>query len=112
MTAPVSTAHLIENMQDARNRTLELVGDLDDEQLMGPKLPIVNPMRWEIGHVAFFYEYFILHKLYGRESILGATAARLYDSIAVNHEVRWDLPLPTMPETLSYMQDVFELLVE
>ena len=46
MTAPVSTAHLVENMQDARNRTLELVRDLDDEQLMGPQLPMVNPLRW------------------------------------------------------------------
>ena len=112
MTAPVSTAHLIENMQDARNRTLELVGDLDDEQLMGPKLPTVNPMRWEIGHVAYFYEYFILRQLYGNESVLGRKADELYDSIAVHHETRWDLPLLSRDETLSYMQAVFDRTAE
>ena len=112
MTAPVSTAHLIENMQDARNRTLELIRDLDDEQLMGPKLPIVNPMRWEIGHVAYFYEYFILRQLYGHKSVLGEKADQLYDSIAIDHELRWDLPLLTRRETLSYMQAVLDQLAE
>jgi len=112
MTAPVSTAHLIANMQDARNRTLELIRDLDDEQLMGPKLPTVNPLRWEIGHVAHFYEYFILRQLYGCESVLGEKAGQLYDSIAIDHSIRWDLPLLTRAETLAYMQAVFDRLAE
>ena len=112
MTAPVSTAYLIDTMQDARSRTLELVGDLSDEQLMGPKLPIVNPMRWEIAHVAYFYEFFILRQLYGRESVLGDRADQLYDSIAVAHDLRWDLPLLDRAETFSYMQTVLDLLTE
>ncbi len=57
MTQPVSTAHLIANMQDARNRTLELIQDLDDQQLMGPKIRTVNPLKWEIAHTAYFYEF-------------------------------------------------------
>ncbi len=112
MTAPVSTAHLIEHMQDARHRTLELIRDLDDEQLMGPRLPTVNPLRWEIGHVAHFYEYFILRQLYGCESVLGERADQLYDSIAIDHSIRWDLPLLTRAETLTYMQAVFDKLAE
>ena len=112
MTLPVTTSHLIENMRDARNRTLELVRDLDDAQLMGPKLPIVNPLRWEIGHVAHFYEYFILRQLYGYESVLAERADQLYDSIAIDHDVRWDLDLPTLEGTLSYMQAVFDRLAE
>ena len=40
-------------MTDAHNRTLELAAGLDEEQLIGPKLPIVNPLCWEIGHVAW-----------------------------------------------------------
>ena len=112
MTAPVSTAHLIENMQDARNRTLELVQDLDDEQLMGPRLPMVNPLRWEIAHAAYFYEYFILRQLYGRESIIGARADELYNSNTIAHDLRWDLPLLTRGETLAYMQEVFDRLAE
>jgi len=112
MTEPVNTAHLISNMQDARNRTLELVHDLDEEQLMGPRLPTVNPLRWEIAHTAYFYEFFILRQLYGHESVLGDRADRLYDSIAVAHDLRWDLPLLSRDETLSYMQAVFDRLAE
>ncbi len=110
MTTPVSTAYLIENMQDARDRTLELVRDLDDAQLMGPKLPTVNPLRWEIAHVAYFYEYFILRQLYGHQSVLGDRADQLYDSIAIDHDTRWDLPLLTRAETLSYLEAVLDRL--
>jgi len=106
MTLKVSTTYLTTMMQDARSRTLELVNGLDDEQLMGPHIPTVNPLRWEIGHTAYFYEFFILRQLYGQDSILGAKADELYDSIAVAHDARWDLPLLSLPDTLSYMQNV------
>ena len=46
-------------IQDAHKRTMELVSGLDANQVIGPKLRTVNPLRWEIGHVAWFYEKFI-----------------------------------------------------
>ncbi len=49
-----TTDYLIAQLRDARRRTLTLIKGLDDTQLMGPRLPIVNPLRWEIGHVAYF----------------------------------------------------------
>ena len=70
MTAQISTAQLAAMLQDTRTRTLELVDGLSAEQLIGPKLAVVNPLRWEIGHVAYFYEYFISRKLYGQKSRL------------------------------------------
>jgi len=113
MVQPVASTHLVEMMQDARARTLELVAGLSDEQLMGPRLPTVNPLRWEIGHVAYFYDFFILRQLFGEESLLGNEAADgLYDSIAVHHDTRWDLPLLTMDQTLGYMQGVQDRLAE
>lgn len=113
MTAAISTTKLIAMLQDARARTHELVDDLDQQQLIGPKLDTVNPLRWEIGHVAYFYEYFILRQLYGHESLLGNQQAdALYDSISVPHEVRWTLPLLSMVETKQYMQAVLDSLCE
>jgi len=64
-SSSASTTDLIEALQEARDRTLELIEDLSDEQLMGPRLRIVNPLRWEIGHVAWFQEYWILRRLGG-----------------------------------------------
>ena len=68
---------------------------MNAEQLIGPKLEIVNPLRWEIGHVAWFHEYFILRRKYGRET-LHERSDKVYDSIAIHHETRWDLPLLEM----------------
>jgi iron(II)-dependent oxidoreductase len=113
MTKAISKNKIIEMLQDARQRTYELVDGLTAEQLMGPKMGTVNPLRWEIGHVAYFYEYFILRELYGEESILGNNRAdALYDSIKVAHNDRWDLPLLSLDDTKAYMQGVLEKLSE
>src|SRR5688572_29710670 len=90
-------------LRDARRHTLALVADLNDQQLIGPRLEIVNPLLWEIGHVAWFQEYWVLRHLNHREPILPNGDA-FYDSAKVAHETRWDLPLPSRAKTLEYMQ--------
>ncbi|HEY3579825.1 MAG TPA: SUMF1/EgtB/PvdO family nonheme iron enzyme, partial [Pyrinomonadaceae bacterium] len=99
--------HNVSALQDARQRTLALVEDLNDEQMIGPRLDIVNPLRWEIGHVAWFQEYWVLRHLCGRKPIL-AHGDALYDSAKVAHDTRWDLPLPTKSETIAYMTTVID----
>ncbi|HEU4869627.1 MAG TPA: selenoneine synthase SenA [Pyrinomonadaceae bacterium] len=96
-----TTSELIEKLQEARLRTLRLVDDLDDEQMIGPRLSIVNPLRWEIGHVAWFQEYWVLRHLCGRSPRL-ARGDALYDSAKVAHDTRWDLKLPRKSETIAY----------
>lgn len=98
-------------LTDARARTLALVADLTDEQLMGPHLRIVNPLLWEIGHVAWFQEKWVLRHR-GKKDPLRADADALFDSIAIPHDTRWDLPLPTRKETLAYMQGVLDRILE
>jgi iron(II)-dependent oxidoreductase len=109
--AEVDTAQLAANMLDARARTHELVSDLSDEQLIGPKMDIVNPMRWEIGHVAWFHENFILQRAY-QQAPLNDMAQALYDSIAIAHSTRWELPLLSRDATLAYMQQVLDVLLD
>ncbi len=111
MTQPVSTDYLKQIVRDANARTMELVRGLDAEQLIGPKLDIVNPLQWEIGHVAWFHEFFILRRKYGREKI-HERGDRVYDSIAIHHETRWDLPLLEIDETLQYIGDVENELID
>jgi gamma-glutamyl hercynylcysteine S-oxide synthase len=98
-------------VQDARRRTLEQIADLDNEQLLGPRLEILNPLQWEIGHVAWFQERWVLRHAYGRPP-LRPYADALYDSAAVAHSVRWDLPLPSRQETLRYMAEVEKQVLE
>lgn len=109
MTRRLPTSTLIEMVDDARARTLAFVADLDDARLMGPKLAIVNPILWEIGHIAWFQEHFILKQLDGL--VLRPDADALYDSMRVAHDDRWDLPLPQLPWTKSYGRDVRDAIV-
>jgi iron(II)-dependent oxidoreductase len=87
----VDLTFLLESLREARRRTLALVADLDDQQMIGPRLAIVNPLRWEIGHVAWFQEYWLLRHLLGRSPTLAAGDS-LFDSAKVAHDTRWDLP--------------------
>ncbi|HYP27359.1 MAG TPA: selenoneine synthase SenA [Blastocatellia bacterium] len=102
-----SKTEILGMLEEARERTLELIEDLSDGQMMGPRLGIINPLLWEAGHVAWFQEYWVLRHLRGNPPILEHGDA-LYDSARVEHDTRWDLPLPSREETLSYMQSVLD----
>ena len=106
-----SDAILASWVRDARLRTLELVADLSDEQLMGPQLRIVNPLMWEIGHVTWFQEKWALRHA-GGEAPLRADGDSLYDSAAIPHDSRWDLPLPSRSDTLAYLSSVRDRVLE
>ncbi len=101
------TAALLE----ARSRTLALIEGLDEEQLMGPILPTVNPLRWEIAHVAYFHELWVLRHLGGRPPIR-ADVDTLFDSISIPHEDRWQLPLPSLDDTFAYTHEVMQAELE
>lgn len=92
-------------LRDARSRTLALIEGLDAEQLLGPRLSTTNPLCWEIAHTAYFHEFWVLRHLGQRQEIL-PDSDRLFDSISIPHETRWDLPVPSMEDTLQYMEDV------
>jgi gamma-glutamyl hercynylcysteine S-oxide synthase len=98
-----SSADLAAWIADARRTTLSLVADLDDAQLMGPRLATVNPLLWEIGHVAWFQEHWVLQHARGLPT---PRRDSLYDSSRVAHDLRWELPLPSRPETLDYLRGV------
>ena len=92
-----------DELKDARERTLALVADLRDEELLVPLLPTINPLLWELGHVAFFAEHWTLRTMLGRPSLLPGSE-RLYDSAKIAHDDRWSLPLPSRAETLAYLE--------
>src|SRR6185312_10428108 len=91
-----------EALLDARARTLALVADLRDDLLLVPMLDTINPILWEIGHVASFAEFWTLRHLHGRDPLI-AGADALYDSAKVAHDERWSLPLPSRAKTLDFM---------
>lgn len=98
---------IAQQAQEAHLRTLALIEGLDTEQLMGPMLATVNPLLWEIGHAAYFYEYWVLRHHLQKPSIR-SDSDDLYDSITIAHDDRWNLPLPELSGTLNYIQTVLD----
>jgi gamma-glutamyl hercynylcysteine S-oxide synthase len=108
----METEPLLTELHSSREHTRCLADDLGGEREFGPKLAIVNPPRWEIGHVGWFQEWWCLRDAReDRPSIL-PNADRLYNSATVPHETRWELPLPSFRETLAYRDEVTARLVE
>ena len=110
MTTPVPTDRLAAMLQSAHQRSLELLEGLSTEQLIGPKISTVNPLLWEVGHVGWFHEHFILRQEFGHAPLLDRGDS-LYDSIKIAHETRWDLPIYSLEEIRSYLDQVCKTLV-
>ncbi len=110
-TPRVSAQHLAAMLTATRSRTGALCADLTGQRSLGPRLAIVNPPLWEVGHVGFFHDHFALHTLYGLSDYQIPKAQTLYDSGKIAHDVRWDLPLPDWEATWAYLDRVFEAML-
>lgn len=102
---------LISELRAARKRLRAVADDLAGEREFGPKLAIVNPPRWEVGHVAWFQEFWCLRGGSEERASILPNADRLYNSATVPHATRWDLPLPSFADTLAYREEVSERLI-
>jgi len=101
---------LARDLLASREHSTRVTAGFDGERLLGPKLAIVNPPLWEIGHVGWFQEYWCLRRradgAFGDSILPGADA--LYDSSNVAHATRWGLPLPDLKATRAYLANVLE----
>lgn len=104
------SAKLVELTTAVRQRTLALVNDLEEEQFNVPVMDLVNPFRWELGHIAFFYEAFLLTPLDHIAPVIPG-GNDLYNSFEVDHNDRWGLDLPSRQGTFEYMETILEQVV-
>lgn len=102
---PWTQAETAAALRDARRRTLELVADLDDGELVVPRLVNLSPFLWELGRVAWFQERWLLRR-HG-EPAPRADADAIFGD-AATHGSRWDAPLPTRKETLGWLEQSLE----
>ncbi len=102
---------LAEKLRAARERTRRVADDLAGERELGPKLAIVNPPRWEVGHVGWFQAFWCLRGGSEEGASILPNADALYNSATVPHDARWTLPLPSFAETLAYRDAVAERIV-
>jgi iron(II)-dependent oxidoreductase len=106
-----SKAAIAERLAEARERTLELVEPLDDEQLNAVYSPILSPLAWDLGHIANFEELWLVQTIAEREPMHGELG-RFYDAIENPRKTRGELPILRDAELRAYMADVRERTLE
>jgi len=94
-------------LADARERTLELIAELDDEQLNRVYSPLLSPLAWDLGHIANFEELWLVQTVGGREPLHGELG-RFYDAIENPRRTRGELPILRDAELRDYLADVRE----
>lgn len=99
---------LIAEFEHTHGRTLQLFEDLDDAQLAVPYERGINPPVWELGHSAFFYEYFLLRKFENPEPVMPGFD-EIWDSFEIHHRSRWKPGMvPGKGETFAYYHRVLD----
>jgi iron(II)-dependent oxidoreductase len=102
---------IAERLAEARQRTLELIEPLDDEQLNRVYSPILSPLAWDLGHIANFEELWLVQTIGGLEPMHGELG-RFYDAIENPRKTRGELPILRDAELRSYLSDVRERTLE
>lgn len=95
-----------------RRTTLAVYRDLPASYWLPTQFPfsaITNPPLWELGHIAWFAEFFAVrwaaedgHGLRIRPLLDGAD--ELFNSSLVPHTARWTNIYPSPPECVAYME--------
>ena len=93
---------------EAHDLTRLLTQFLETENRVVPMLQIVNPPLWELGHIAWFQEFWLQRGGdFAAPSILSHSDG-WYDSTRVAHDTRWSLALPDAQATRAYAEAVRE----
>ncbi len=106
-----SKAAIAERLEEARQRTLELIEPLDDAQLNHVYSEILSPLAWDLGHIANFEELWLVQTIGGREPLHGELG-RFYDAIENPRRTRGELPILRDAELRAYLADVRERTLE
>ena len=107
-------------LQELRTHTLSAFRTYERANLLRiPYQPELNPPLWELGHIAWFQEYWIgrnKHRSEGTDWQIGRpqntslliTSDQWFDSAKVQHVTRWDQALLTRETCLTYAEQTME----
>ena len=108
-------------LRDSRAQTWALVADLTPAQWLPTLQDGVNPIAWELAHLAWFAEFWVLRgphdraadgqaKAYHAPRFAGPDA--YFDSSRLPHAARWTTPMPTRPQLTQMLEDQLEACLE
>lgn len=120
-TRTLSGAALATALRKSRGITLACVDDLTDEQWQRSETAETNPIAWELGHLAWFGEFWALrgpHHL-GADGFVHAERPpriagpdALYDSARLPRAERWQAELPPRQRVMEMLKEQLEACIE
>ncbi|WP_194713444.1 selenoneine synthase SenA [Noviherbaspirillum soli] len=115
-------AELAGALEDARDYTLALFDRFSDagldDPVRVPPLAVVNPPLWELGHLAWFAEWYILRRATSSAPDAAEGHSLLtkgddwFDSNTVPHDARWKLGLPSAGQIKTYCHEVLDRVLD
>ena len=89
----------------AREATLRLVEPVDDEQMVAQVSPIMSPLVWDLAHIGWFEEFWLIRRVATDEPLL-ERFDDVYDAFRHPRGQRSRLPILTPPEARAYLESV------
>ena len=92
-------------LQRTREATLQLLEPLDDELLLAQVSPIMSPLVWDLAHIGWFEELWLVRRGGdGKPSLAGFDD--LYDAFGHERADRSGLPILKPAEARAYLENV------
>ena len=114
-TAQRSQSEAVDALDEARDRTLSLVAEIDDDALARVHSTLMSPLVWDLGHIAAFEDLWIVHRLGGRP-MLRDDLADTYDAFETPRCERGTLDFLGPDAARAYLAEVrasaLEILAE
>lgn len=107
ISAPAQARDAVQELDDARARTLALIAHLSDGQLERLHSPIMSPLAWDLAHIAAYEDLWLCHRHAGMELLRPDLAAR-YDAFETPRAVRGEVELLDASQARAYMVEVRE----
>ena len=96
---------LLTSLSESRQRTLDLVVDLSDDDVEQVHNPIMSPLVWDLAHIAAYEDLWISNR-FGRRNLLREDLAATYDAFETPRQVRGSVKLLDRKQALEYLEEV------
>lgn len=115
---------LTQGLKTLRIHTLEAFAHFERAGALNvPLEDEFNPPLWELGHLAWFQEFWVARNLQRSDGVLQdirrprlpsivASADAWYDSAKVAHDSRWSLPLLQTTECIAFLQKTLDMSLD
>ena len=107
MCGASARASIAARLEEARARTLLLIGGVSEDALNEVHDPLMSPIAWDLGHIATFEDLWLAQNPFGRPPLRGDLGA-VYDPFTAPRNERGALPYLRIDDALRHMEAVRE----